>query len=137
MKYLIITIFSLVLISSCNIDKQTKEDVKNNTELIDSKVFVNIVVGSDKQEHSTKYRKGASALEALQYVANVITKPVAGKYVFVTKINDTEGLVGVNGWYYTINGEKAKKLAVNYYVQPGDTIQWNFRADACSNSIDK
>ena len=137
MKYLIATIFSLFLISSCDIDEQATEVGMNNTEITDSKVFVNIVVGSDKKETTTKYRKGASALEALQYVANVVTKPVAGKYVFVTKIDSIEGIKGKNGWYYTINGNKATKLAINQTVQPGDTIQWNFKADICSKTVDK
>lgn len=137
MRNILLLIVTLSLFSCSEENKTLENNTNKEVSASENKsVFVNIVVGSDKEEHSTKYKEGASALEALQYVAKVVTKPVASKYVFVTKINDTEGTVGVNGWYYTINGEKAKTLAVNYIVQPSDTIQWIFKADICSKTVD-
>lgn len=138
MKNILVLLITTAFLSCSN--ENNSIDNSSDKEVIvtkDNSVFVNIVVGSDKEEHSTKYKKGSSALQALQYVANVVTKPVAGKYVFVTSINDTESTVGVNGWYYTVNGEKAKMLAINYIVQPSDTIQWIFKADICSKKVDK
>jgi len=141
MKNIIIIALSLFTIISCSENESkkitNKVEVNKKEESKEQNVFVNIVVGSDKQEFTTKYREGISVLEALQYVAKVVTKPVAGKYVFVTKINDTQGVKGVNGWYYTINSTKATKLAISQLLQVGDTIQWNFKADICSKTVDK
>lgn len=137
-KLLVLLVVVQSLFSCCEENKTIENSSEKEVIVTENKsVFVNIVLGSDKDEFSTKYKQGASALEALQYVARVETKPVAGKYVFVTKINDIAGVVGVNGWYYTINGEKAKTLAANYTVQPGDTIQWIFKADICSKKVKK
>ena len=141
MKKIIIIALSLFATYSCS-EGESKEtsnkvEVYKNEVSEKQSVFVNIVVGSDKAEHTTVWKENQSALEVLQYVANVVTKPVAGKYVFVTKIDSVAGIKGVNGWYYTINGNKATKLAINQTVQPGDTIQWNFKADICSKTVDK
>ncbi len=131
-KYIILAVLVLFSITNCTVESKETSIIIENADVI-----VKIAVGSSVGEFTTSWRENLTALEALQYVANVNTHPVAGKYVFVTKIDSVESERGKNAWYYTINGNKATKLAVNQMVEPGDTIQWNFKADVCSKTVDK
>lgn len=76
-----------------------------------------------------------TALEALQYAADVETHPVS-QYVFVTGINGVNGVRGEKAWYYTVNGEKPQ-LAINQPVKAGDVISWRYVKDVCSCTVDK
>ncbi|MCY1720116.1 DUF4430 domain-containing protein [Prolixibacteraceae bacterium Z1-6] len=79
----------------------------------------------------TDWREGLSALEALQFVAKVNTHPV-GSYVFVSAINNVEGVPNKSVWYYTVNGEPAKKIAINQPLKKGDVVTWIYKQDVCS-----
>uniref|UniRef100_UPI00321674DD DUF4430 domain-containing protein n=1 Tax=uncultured Draconibacterium sp. TaxID=1573823 RepID=UPI00321674DD len=79
----------------------------------------------------TNWGKGLSALEALQFVAEVDTHPV-GEYVFVSAINGVEGIPNKSVWYYTINGKPAKKIAINQPLKKGDVVTWIYKQDVCS-----
>ena len=124
---IILGIFSLFMFSKCIMEKQDA----NNMLLT-----IKIDYGSNQRTIDTVWEEDLTALEALQHVAVVKTHPV-GKYVFVTTIDSIESLRGKNAWYYTINGESVKKLAINKIVSPGDTISWIYKTDICSGKIDK
>lgn len=79
----------------------------------------------------TSWKEGLSALEALQFVAEVRTHPV-GKYVFVSAINGIEGVPNKSVWYYEINGKPATKIAIDQPLKSGDIITWIHKQDVCS-----
>ncbi len=100
------------------------------------KVIVEIEFGNKNQTNlkiETNWEKGLSALEALQFVADVETHPV-GEYVFVTGINGVQGVPKKGVWYYEINGKPAKQLAISQPVKPGDVITWIYKQDVCSSA---
>ena len=102
-----------------------------------SLLTIEIDYGANNQRTiSTEWEAGLTALEALQHVATVETHPV-GQYVFVTTIDSVKGVRGSTAWYYTINGEPTKKLAINKTVSPADTIRWIYKTDVCSGSVEK
>ncbi len=76
-----------------------------------------------------------TALEALMHAADIKTHPV-GQHVFVTSIGGVEGVRGDKAWYYKINGEGSKKLAISQPVKAGDTISWRYVKDVCSCTVD-
>jgi hypothetical protein len=120
---IIFGIFALFLFSKCTMEKQ---DTKNMS------LTIEIDYGSNNQRTiSTAWEEGLTALEALQYIAEVKTHPV-DKYVFVTEIDSVENILGEEVWYYTINGKSAIKLAINKIVSPGDTMSWIYKTDVCS-----
>lgn len=84
----------------------------------------------------TNWEEGLTALEALQFVAEVKTHPAA-KYVFVAAINGVEGEPNKGVWYYEINGQPAKKIAINQPLQKGDVVTWIFKQDVCSIGVKK
>jgi hypothetical protein len=77
-----------------------------------------------------------SALEALQFTSVVETHPV-GKHVFVSSIDSIRNIRGVKAWYYKVNGESPGVLAINNQVYSGDTVQWIYKEDVCSKTVDK
>lgn len=77
-----------------------------------------------------------TALEALMHVAKVQTHP-AGGYVFVDAVNNSFNKKGENAWYYKINGEFAKQLAIHQPLVSGDTLTWIYKQDVCSKTIKK
>ncbi len=83
-----------------------------------------------------EWTENMSALEALQKSASVVTHPVAG-YVFVTSIDEVAADRGDMAWYYKVNGESAKELAISLQVNPGDVITWTFVEDVCSKTVDE
>ncbi|RKD92311.1 DUF4430 domain-containing protein [Mangrovibacterium diazotrophicum] len=100
-------------------------------------VTVEINYGEQKKTETVQVecQEKMTALEALQYAADVKTHPVS-QYVFVTGINGVNGVRGEMAWYYTVNGEKPK-LAISQIVKPGDTISWRYVEDVCSCTVDK
>jgi hypothetical protein len=79
--------------------------------------------------------KGMTALEILQSVAEVKTKPV-GEYVFVVAIDGVEGKRGDMGWYYEVNGNSSDKLAYSKVLNNADHVRWVYKKDVCSGKVD-
>jgi hypothetical protein len=78
---------------------------------------------------------GIAVLGALQEAAETETHPV-GSYVFVTAIDQVKGERGKMAWYYRINGQAPKKLALYQTLKPGDTVSWRYVEDVCSWKVD-
>lgn len=100
-------------------------------------VMVEIIFGNG---HETKcvevaYNKSMTALEALQKAAEVKTYPLA-QHVFVTEIDQVRSERGKMAWYYQVNRQSPKHLAISQTVNPGDTISWRFVKDVCSEKVD-
>lgn len=124
----ILGIVALILFSKCTMEKPQAENLL---------LTIEIDYGTDNQRTiSTEWEDELTALEALQHVATVETHPV-GQYVFVTAIDSVKGVRGSKAWYYTINGEPTKKLAINKTVDPGDTISWIYKTDVCSGTVER
>jgi hypothetical protein len=80
---------------------------------------------------------GQTVLGVLQTVATVETHPV-DRYVFVTAIDGVQGKRGEMAWYYTIDGNKADKLAAaNVLADNTEQIKWSYQKDVCSCTVDK
>lgn len=77
-----------------------------------------------------------TALEALQYAVRIETHPVS-KYVFVSCIEDVCNIRGKKAWYYQVNGQSVKTLAINYKLQDKDTLRFIYKTDVCSAKVDK
>lgn len=103
----------------------------------EQQVIVEIDFGGkqDNQQIAVAWEKGITALEALQKAADVKTHPVA-QYVFVTTIGSVEAKRGDMAWYYRINGQTPKKLAISQALASGDTISWRYVKDVCSGKVD-
>ena len=43
---------------------------------------------------------------------------------------------GKTAWYYKVNGLPAKLLAMDNILSPGDTLQWVYKKDVCSITVD-
>ncbi len=102
-----------------------------------TKVTVELNFGGDKEIRKVEvpWEKGMTVLEALEHAANVSTHPV-GNYVFVVSVDGVEGERGVMAWYYKVNGEHPKELAITNKVKAGDTITWLYTKDVCSATVD-
>lgn len=124
----LIQLATILLLLGCNHSKQLPKE---------QSVQVIIHYGPEKNDRSIviPWEESLTALKALQHTATVTTHPVKN-YIFVTQIDSTCGERGVMAWYYTINGEKPAKLAINQPVLPGDTIKWSFTKDVCSALVD-
>lgn len=85
-------------------------------------------------EKEISYTENLSALDALMYAATIQTHP-AENYVFVDEINGVENIKGKKVWYFTVNGEPAKKLAINCNLAKGDIVKWIYKKDVCSSTI--
>lgn len=79
--------------------------------------------------------RGESVLDILQSVAKVETEPVAG-HIFVVSIDEVEGKRGERAWYYTLDGQKAKKLAHLQSPAGIQRIVWSYQEDVCSPTVD-
>lgn len=100
------------------------------------KVKVIIDFGNEKIiEKEISWKADMTALTALLYVADVSTHPI-GEYVFVSSINNVQNIRGVKAWYYEVNGESPKVLAINNKINSSDTVSWIYKKDVCSNTVD-
>ncbi len=81
-------------------------------------------------------KTGLTALEALQHVADISTRPVSN-HVFVTSVNGVQGKRGEMGWYYEVNNKPADMLAIRKSLRAGDTARWIYKTDVCSRTVDK
>ncbi|MFV0591526.1 MAG: DUF4430 domain-containing protein [Draconibacterium sp.] len=52
-------------------------------------------------------------------------------------MNGIKGEPNKSVWYYKINGESAKKIAINQPLENGDVITWIYKQDVCSSNEDK
>ncbi len=107
------------------------------TGCANKRVAMEIDYGEKRQSRQVeaKWQQGITALEALKSEAEVKTHQV-GKHLFVTSIDGVEGERGVMAWYYEINGNPAKKLAVDNLLDNGDKVKWTYRKDVCSPKAD-
>jgi hypothetical protein len=99
----------------------------NTTNSLESKDFsVKVIVdyGEAKslREECIISNHPLTALESLQYVSVVETHPVK-EYVFVSSIDSVHTIIGVNAWYYKVNGESPGVLAINNTLNNGDTLK--------------
>ncbi len=125
-----VTVFILVvfLSTACSSKK-----VENK---LDVTVEIDYGQGKNPRKINVTGNSDLTALKALQYVANVETQPREG-YVFVTAIDNVNGKRGEMGWYYKINNQPAKKLAIDNKLKNGDIITWTYKEDVCSEKVDK
>jgi len=128
-KYFILLISFLVLSAGIKTYAQSEKS--------DQSITVEIDYGKVKKSKTQiiKVNEKTTALEALQYVAEVHTHP-AGNYVFVDVIDGIKGVRGEKGWYYKINGESADKLAIRRQLADGDHVTWSYKKDVCSQKLD-
>lgn len=101
-------------------------------------VTVKINYGEGKTAESVKveWHKGMTAMDALQKCATIETYPAKG-YVFVSSINGIRNVLGDNAWYYKVNGSGPGKTSFRLIIKSGDTIEWNYTKDVCSQKVDK
>jgi hypothetical protein len=78
----------------------------------------------------TGYDEGTSALSLLRQVAEVQTYQ-AGNFVFVKSIDKIKSEPGKMGWFYSIDGVKAKKLADSYLLKDAHDMKWTYKREAC------
>ena len=126
MKYLLkILSIGLLVLSCAGVNQLAAKD--------NGKITVEIDYGKNapRETHSVSCEKNLSALDALMHAADVSTHAV-GNYVFVSSINQLEGVPTKQVWYYKINGKSPGKLAINQKVKKGDVITWIYKQDVCS-----
>lgn len=124
MKKIILSIFALVIFSA-NIFSQQK-------------VTVTLDYGNEKEAetYQVDWYEGMTVMTALQKCVTISTYPVKD-YVFVKTINNTSNIRGENAWYYTVNNKSTGKLAYLLNIKPNDTIQWTYKKEVCSGTVDK
>ncbi|MFH0926314.1 MAG: DUF4430 domain-containing protein [bacterium] len=129
---LIISVLSVVVLTAY----AGNQNPTNNNDR--KKVIVEIDYGDLRPSRTveTFWENGRTILEVLQRVAEVKTHPV-NQYVFVVSIDGVEGKRKEMAWYYTVNGESAKKLAFSNPVSDQDRIKWIYKKDVCSEKVDK
>lgn len=101
-------------------------------------VTVTIDYGGLQQNHQQEiaWKDGITALEALQSVVQIETKPLE-KNIIVTSINGIQGIIGDKVWYYDINGKHAAAFANKAILSEGDHIIWHYTKDVCSSGKNK
>lgn len=102
---------------------------------------INVVIdygnGQPSRAVEAAVTPGEIVLGLLQTVATVETHPV-DRYVFVTAIDGVQGKRGEMAWYYTIDGNKADKLAAAKVVADNtERITSTYQKDVCSCTVDK
>lgn len=100
-----------------------------------AKVIVDFGGERSLKETNIKVNRQLTALEALQYAAVVETHTV-GEYVFVSSVDSVQSIRGKKAWYYKVNGESPKVLAINNHLSDGDTLLWIYKTDVCSPTVD-
>lgn len=81
-----------------------------------------------------KQTPGMTALELLEAAAKVTTKH-AGKYIFITSIDGVKSTPKKMGWFYEVDGKRAKKTASSYILENIKTMRWEYRTDNCLNRL--
>ena len=78
----------------------------------------------------TEAMPNATALEILQQVAKVNVR-TTGKFRFVTSIDGVKSIPGKMGWFYAVDGVKAKELAATRRIGDASTMSWSYSIEAC------
>ncbi len=127
--YILVVLFLVIPAASFGGNKKA-QSVKNE-------ITVEIDYGKSQAPKTVKvaWFPGIAVLGALQEAAETETHPV-GSYVFVTAIDQIKGERGKMAWYYRINGQAPKKLALYQTLKPGDTVSWRYVEDVCSWKVD-
>jgi hypothetical protein len=104
---------------------------------VNKEITVEIDYGKAQAPKTVKvvWFPGIAVLGALQEAAVTETHPV-GSHVFVTAIDRVKGERGKMAWYYRINGQTPKKLALYQMLKSGDTVSWRYVEDVCSWRVD-
>jgi len=79
---------------------------------------------------TAEYHAGQTALEVLKSVARVQTR-TAGGYTFVTAVDGVVSEPGTMGWFYTLQGEKAKTMASRTPLRGEARMRWYYGVEAC------
>lgn len=77
-------------------------------------------------------QNGMSALELLEKVADVETKKV-GTYTFVKSINGISPRNKNWGWFYSIDGVRAKKIATDTLINSNRSMEWKLEIANCAS----
>lgn len=127
LKLILLAITATTLFSNC----------MTNSKESEISVTVQINYGEQRTQRDTiiTATTGITALEALQYASSVETHPKS-RYVFVVSVDGVRGERGVKAWYYTVNQQSTKKLAINQPLQNGDVVTWIYKTDVCSCKVD-
>ena len=127
LKLILLAITATTLFSNC----------MTNSKESEISVTVQINYGEQRTQRDTiiTATAGITALEALQYASSVETHPKS-QYVFVVSVDGVRGERGVKAWYYTVNQQSTKKLAINQPLQNGDVVTWIYKTDVCSCKVD-
>jgi len=103
-------------------------------EISTAKKSIRVVIDYGGQRPSrmitTDYTAGMSALKILQQVAEVKTYEL-GSFVFVKSIDRIESKRGKMGWFYSIDGVPAKKIAGSYLLDDAEEMRWSYHVEAC------
>ncbi len=131
--YFIILNAGIMLMLACN----PGGDKPGNSVSSDFAAKVIVDFGGEKpmKETNIKISRQLTALEALQFAAVVETHTI-GEYVFVSSVDSIRSVRGKKAWYYKVNGESPKVLAINNHLSDGDTLLWIYKADVCSPTVD-
>ena len=120
----------VLLLLACN-----KTNSSNSESLFRATVVVDYGEEKNMKQIGIQIPHQITALEALQYVSTVETHPV-GKYVFVSSIDSVKTEIGINAWYYKVNGESPGVLAINNMLHDEDTVKWIYKTDVCSKTAE-
>lgn len=82
------------------------------------------------QSLEVEYKEGESVLAILQSAVKVTTKKV-GKYIFVKSIKGVKAKPNKMGWFYTVDGQRAKVTASNKKLYHAKSMIWTFQVDSC------
>ncbi len=77
-----------------------------------------------------EFRQGMTALELLQRAAKISTKTV-GKYIFVSSINGVKSHSKNMGWFYSVDGVDANKIASDNVLKDVKEVRWTFKTANC------
>ena len=120
-------IISLLIICLCTFTLHAKNIITIKVNYADKK---------PAETFQVKWQEGMTALIAVQSCASVTTHPVKD-YIFIRTINGVSTVIGKRAWYYTVNDESTDTLAFRYFLKPGDTVEWIYKKDVCSNKKKK
>jgi hypothetical protein len=95
-------------------------------------ITVTIDYGGQRPARSvtTRYLPGINAMQLLQQVAEVRTYRL-GEHTFIRSIDGLEGKRGEMGWFYSIDGVSAKRVAGKRVLTDAERMTWRYKVAAC------
>ena len=104
----------------------------------DNSIDIEIMYGGEKEPRMVKttYKNGDTALETLSKAAKVKTKKVGG-FLFVTSIDGVASSPKKMGWFYSVDGKSADKIASTNTLVNAKNMRWEFHTDNCLSGADK